>query len=169
MFLVVSGRLRIQLPDNEEVVRFTARPLLSWSMPALVIAAAAAVSLQVARGDDRLCPAVVPPPADCLGTAPNDVVILVGWVLIVLFAVAVLTVGASVSSQHRGRPLAALLASLAGVAVVTPLAALLSRRSTGAEAATVVTGDVFCVIIAFVALVPRRKLLGRLRGRGRMS
>jgi hypothetical protein len=39
----------------------TARPLWSRTMPALVIAAGAAVSLHVARGAERLCPAVVPP------------------------------------------------------------------------------------------------------------
>jgi hypothetical protein len=149
--------------------RFTARPLWSWTLPALVIAAAAAVSLQVARGADRLCPAIMPPLTDCLGTASNDFVIVVGWVLIVLLAVAVLTVGASVSPQHRGRALAVLLVSLAGVAVVMPLVALLSRGFTGAEAVTVAGGGVFCAIIAFVALVPRRKVRGRLRGRDRMS
>jgi len=149
--------------------RFTARPLWSWTLPALVIAAATAVSLQVARGTDRLCPAIMPPPADCRGTTSNDVVIVVGWVLIVLLAVAVLTVGAAFSPQHRGRPLAVILVSLAGVAVVMPLAALLSRGFTGAEAATVVAGGVFCVIIAFVALVPRRKVRRQLRGRDRTS
>ena len=140
--------------------RLTARPLWSWTMPALVIAAGGVVSLQVARGADRLCPAVMPPPANCRGTASNDAVIVVGWVLIVLLAVAVLAMGASVSPPHRGRPLAILLASLTGVAVVTPLVALLSRGFTGAEAATVVAGGVFCVIIAFVALLPRREVRG---------
>ena len=49
------------------------------------------------------------------------------------------------------------------------LAALLSRGFTGAEAATVVGGGVFCAIVAFVALTPRRKARRQLRSRDRMS